>query len=266
LGLEFSTKKNKEGGLESYLKWTEKKKCDDFDVTVNGKLHHNGNTEADVEVEHKKHGVSLLLKGTLLGGPDSQALGATDDLESKNSRDAVGFEAKYSHKYFKGTVAGDLKRKNAKKITVSGSTEYDGFLAGASAQIQPETSFKPTTYSWGLGYAKDDFTVLLQSDKSNQEFKLAVKQDISKDLSGGVEFKHDLPKKTSNFASGLSYRIDGDQVLKLKMNDEQVVNVGYNVNLNKDLKAQLNLETSLKSLQGNESKSKVSLGFIYETK
>jgi len=262
LSLELVAKKNGDT-VDSTLKYTQKRKVNDFDVTVNGKLFNNGNTEGDVEVDYKKQGVTLVVKGGLLAGEDVKELDADESKESKIFRDSVGVELKYSHKNFKGTVGGDFKRKNVKRFNVSGSTEYEGFFGGASAQFT--TTTKPSTYSWGVGYAKGDFTTILESEESNK-FKIGVRQDLNKDLSGGVEFRHDLKKKESGFSTGVQYKLDGSQTLKVKVDDAQKVNLGYIVDVSKDLKTLVHLETNLKTLYGTPSPSKVSFGIVYEPK
>jgi hypothetical protein len=264
LSLELVAKKNGDA-VDSSLKYSQKQKVQDFDVTVNGKLFNNGNTEADVETELKKHGVVVVVKGGLLAGEDTKDVEQDDSKESKIFRDSVGFEVKYSHKHFKGTVGGDFKRKNVKKFNISGATEYEGFFVGGAAQFNSAQGYKPSSYTWGLGYSKGDFTTILESEESNK-FKIAVRQDLNKDLSGAVEFKHDLKKKESNFSTGVQYRIDASQLVKVKVDDAQKVNLGYIVDVNKDLKTLVHLETNLKTLAGTPSPAKVSLGFIYEPK
>jgi len=264
LSLELIAKKNGDA-VDSTLKYTQKQKVEDFDVTVNGKLFNNGNVEADVETEYKKQGIVLIVKGGLLAGEDTKEVDADESKESKIFRDSAGFELKYSHKHFKGTVGGDFKRKNVKKFNVSGATDYEGFFVGGSASFNTEKGYKPSSYSWGLGYSKGDFTTILESEESNK-FKIAVRQDLNKDLSGAVEFKHDLKKKESNFATGVQYKIDGAQTLKVKVDDAQKVNLGYIVDVSKDLKTLVHLETNLKTLYGTPSPSKVSFGIVYEPK
>jgi len=263
LALEASAKR-KDTSVESYFKWTEKRKVKEYNVTVNGKLGSNGNTEGDVEID-LNNGLTVQLKGGLLAGEDSKEL-AVGEAEDKITRDTVGFEAKYSHKNFKGTFGGDFKRKNKPKFNVSGSTDYEGFTVGASAVVYSDAVSKPSTYSVGAGYATKDFAVLLLAENKLSSFKIGVRQDISKDLVGGVEFKHDLNTKKSNFSTGVSYKIDNEQTVKAKINESQKVQLAYNVNLNKDLKANIALETDLKALSGTASEAKVSLGFVYETK
>jgi len=69
-------------------------------------------------------------------------------------------------------------------------------------------------------------------------------------------------EEANNGVVACQYRVDSEQTVKVKVDHNLKTNLGYLVNLNKDLKAKVNLSTDLKDL----SKSKVEVGLNYEPK
>jgi len=254
--------------MEGHLSFIMKNKFEPCDVSVTTKLFNKGNITVTEETDFRENGLKLKLHGGLLAGADNAEL-AQEKEEKEIFRDHVESEVSYSHKYFKGTIGVSKKRKNPLKVVVSGATDYQNFVLGAEVQFNNENGFKPIEYSVIGGLTKEKLNVraLVKGKDLNskpENIKLGTTYDFQNNLTGGVEFSHDLSKNATTMKVGAQYQVDKEQTVKFNMTQDLKTQIAYIVNLNKNLKANLTLETSLKALRGNASTSKVSVGFNFE--
>jgi len=100
-------------------------------------------------------------------------------------------------------------------------------------------------------------------EKSISRGKIGIVQKVNSNLCGGIEFKHDLENRKSAFTVGGCYKVDENSTLKGKFDNEGNVQVAYLHNLSRDLKANLTIQSNLKTFE-DKSGVNVRLGFTYE--
>lgn len=232
-GLKQEKKEDKK--LSGELKWTESTKVKDVKVKLSGSLNSGSDVKGALDTDFG-HGFSSTLKGGLI---------AAD--KAKNSLEG---EAKYSHEFVNATLGGKYAEK---KLDVTGSalTSYESFTVGGSFKVTKnlDESKKEETmkkeWNAGVGYTYEDTQALANLSKSFNVYQFALLQKVNKNVEFGFQYTHDYSDSSKNdFSFGSNLKVDEDQTLKFKVNQDKKVSVAYLVNLSKNLKANVTLNTT----------------------
>jgi len=243
-------KKKDSTSLGGEFKWSESTKIKDYGVKINGSLNNESDLKGDVETDFGS-GFTFGVKGALITEP------------KEDNKSFTTGEIKYSHEKIRAT--GSVTYDKTYEANFSGVTNYESFTLGGSCKVnKPETITVPE-YNVGIGYSCDGTNILFNVEKKKKERKLsfAAVQKINNNIDGGFQYINNLDKKKHEFTFGAAIKVDEDQQVKFKVNTEQKITLSYLVNLNKNLKANITLATSLDSFQGKPSTNDVSVGFTF---
>jgi hypothetical protein len=259
--------KLKDDQFESFLKWSETYQPPQNKAVFSliGTVHSNGNFEFDPEVNLKEEGVTVAVHGKLSAGADKDLL-VDEDKEAKEFRDSLGGELKYVSKQLSGSFQIDKKKKNPLRITASASVvPVDNLAIGGSVKFKEQKFDK---FDVGARFQRDNLTLSWLAEDSCRKSKLSLHQDISRDLTGGVELtrvsKNCKDKEVPwDMSAAFAYKLNPTSKVKgLLSSSSKEMKLSFITDLNADLSASMTTNTTLSTLKTDGFK----FGLQYEPK
>jgi len=210
-GVEFTTAghSNQDSG-KVFGSLETKYKVKEYGLTFNEKWNTDNTLTTEVAIQDK------ILEGLKL------SLDCSFAPQSGNKSGRVKAEFVHDYVHLNSDVNLDLAGPLVNASAVFG---YQGWLAGYQVAFDTQKS-KITANNFALGYTAKDF-VLHTNVNDGQEFGGSLYQKVNDKLDAGVQLSWSSGSNATKFGVGAKYNLDGDSCLRVKVNNQSQVGLGY---------------------------------------